>query len=409
MCDEDASRCGRFGRCVFSAATANTAAGSLGSLGNESWTCECDEWWTGKSDILSFDGYGCMVPVPVEVGLWSLVLLTSIVLFLRHVKALRCQMPVFRKVQQRAAKTGRHVRFFEWPTFQVISVGFLGPICMAVLAVPKVAGLDSREIGRGWVVSVAFAVLIPAGFCANVVSEIQTYDTLVRGVTSVTPTEARRMRHFMKWRYWSATAAYSIATACTALYGCTLDEMDPEESPMRVLLVLRNASVSLFFLVFFLTGRAIVKHAQGQLKDMGSGPGDASLAVKASSARIRQLLSFLQEGLQEKKKLARASFVAYLIFALPPLWPYQSFVTAIVVIKAGLSRGHPINSYTRTRSRHASVASHPKSLLKGGRTSASTVQVAVEGSAPPLSMHSSSLKRPPGGTAPPSSLAPPTK
>ncbi|GBG27493.1 Hypothetical Protein FCC1311_037162 [Hondaea fermentalgiana] len=330
---ETSADCGRHGSC-------------------EQSTCICDTWWTGKADMLSYDGYRCTNFEIAEAAIWAVALLSSIRLFFNIIRAFRLQARSYAGLRARAVRKGSTLPPWKFVPFRILFSGILAPPVLIAIAAPKAFLLEDRELGRAWSVSVLFVIAVPYGFITNFLAEMNTLDTLLKNLTNTRPEDIAKLRRNLRFRNWSAVSLYAGITAVTVLFGCHLEDTPPQDSPMRYMLVIRNCSLIVFMQALGLIARTAAEQGQHLLNSMSA----TAQTQSKSSRKVEAFLKHLEDMSHEKIKLAKVSTLIYVVFSLPWLWPYQTYPIAIVIIKI-TGKAHFVHNFLSLpqRSKYASI------------------------------------------------------
>lgn len=79
--------------------------------------------WTGKSDILSFEGFACNNSVLAIQITWGMVLLSQVLMVVKHIKAFKTQLPMYRTARTKAGKKGKTLHMWSHPPLKVVFIG----------------------------------------------------------------------------------------------------------------------------------------------------------------------------------------------------------------------------------------------------------------------------------------------
>ena len=344
----------------------NNCSGNGICIGNETiGVCVCNDGYTGKSDLLSFDGYDCQTPVIGEKIVWSLALLGSLVLFVKHIKAIKTQLERFGQAKARAAKKGLNLKLYQFAPLQVLGVGvFISCPCIFTVALLKVIEFEHRELGTDIMISVFFIMIVISGFVANVFAELLQFDAVVQG-SPINPDDRKKLRKSLSTRYWVSIFWYASVTTFAILAGCVLGHTDPTTSPNRFTLIIRNISLVIFMLTLAKINKVVADQARNLVATMSQGQ------VSESTVKAQRVLDILTQNSKTKTKTGTIAAVLYITFCLPPLWAYQTFCIGTLVCQVCLSKSHYVHAYLVKSSKTSKVSN------MSGVSSAGSSQLSV--------------------------------
>jgi len=161
-----------------------------------------------------------------------------------HFQAMKLQAPLYKKASERAAKKGNKVPWLKFPPYFVIIVGFLFIVpSLLVSSSYKVFGLEDRTIAVDPVISLMMTIAVMSGFGLATYVDVNLFESVGKG--ALKPDVYKKLLRFLKLSSWSTYVIWSAVTATVYVVGVATGVADPEQSIMRFMLVLRNASVVL--------------------------------------------------------------------------------------------------------------------------------------------------------------------
>lgn len=323
MCDE--SFCGKHGHC-------------------EENVCVCDRFWSGKTDILNYDGWSCPAFEPLNVSLWSLTLVGMCILQVRIIKAFLNQWGNFSTLKKRAAKRGTKLRWWEFRPLLLVVIAQFSPTILYISVPFKVALTPYRVIGHDPLLTITFYLAASVQFWGNIMAEESSFITLMQGVTSVKPSDAEKLRKSIFRKAYVAVTLYSLGAAPAFFSSLVIGDPvpDPRESVVRHLLILRNLSITCYLIWMAILAKQTTK-ATKSLLDQRSSANKSD----ASNARTEILLEHMRQNAKEKIKTSVVACLLYGTFCFPFAWPYQGIPMAFLLFKLGSSRAHYVCNYSK--------------------------------------------------------------
>ena len=143
--------------------------------------CVCEEAWSGKSDILSRDGFDCNNPVAGERIIWSIYIVAALILLKKALRGLMDQIPGYQQKKNRNKAKGKPVYWYTHSPFLIIFCSFLTVPLMLVIGFQKTLQSNSRQFGVSWLVSFCFLGVAGVGFTTNLISELNQFDLISAG------------------------------------------------------------------------------------------------------------------------------------------------------------------------------------------------------------------------------------
>ncbi|GBG27494.1 Hypothetical Protein FCC1311_037172 [Hondaea fermentalgiana] len=309
-----------------------------GTWNSTSNRCECDEWWSGKTDMLNFDGYACLTYEPVNMAIWCLPLIAITILQVRIVKAFRTQISAFWKMRARQAKRGMKLRWWQHKPLRLVLIAQISPI-LIFFAVPfKVALHENRVVGYDVHMSVAFFLAAGIQFVGNVMAEEVALGALLQGFAGSNGKEVERIQRRMFRTAYFAIFIYCCLSFPTYFTGAIEGKpyRFPYDSEMRYMLIIRNFGVVSYLLWMALLAKQTTSQTARLLAF------HTSTATSEKTREVNEILNHLRGSAKAKMKTAVMAALIYGTFSIKPLWPYQGIPMAFLLFKVASSRAHYI-------------------------------------------------------------------